>query len=399
MSLDGQVFFRFILIIWTAIHAYLFWRAATIPFIARHVRRGILAGVVAFLWIVFPASHSLEDPSLGAIASVLALIGANWLGVAFLLFVTMLAVDVVTAFGMLFPKTAPALRGWALLAGGILTVIALVQGSRAPAVRSYEVQIANLPPASNGTVVVVASDLHLGALTGERWVAARIEQIQAQRPDMVILAGDIVEGHGESERNFLPVLRRLSAPLGVWAVNGNHETHEPLDDSSQSRASLLQEAGIRVLRDQWAEVRPGLILAGVDDLTSRRRHGQDYTRTIDRALAGRPLGATILVSHTPWLGEMAANRNVALMLCGHTHGGQIWPFMYVVRLIYPLTAGRYDVQGMPVIVCRGTGTWGPRMRLWHRSEILRVVLRAPQTSAQTFNMPGRATSTMLWPNM
>ncbi len=393
------MFFRFILIIWTVMHAYLFWRAATVPFIARHVRRGILAGVIAFLWIIFPVSHSLEDSSLGAIAPVLALIGANWLGVAFLLVVTLLAVDVVTAFGLLLRKAAPTLRGWALLVGGLLAAIALVQGSRAPAVRSYEVQIANLPPESNGTVVVVASDLHLGALTGERWVSSRIEQIQAQRPDMVILAGDIVEGHGESEREFLPALRKLSAPLGVWAVNGNHEAHEPLDDPSQSRASLLQEAGIHVLRDQWTEVRPGLILAGVDDLTSRHRHGQEYTRTIDRALAGRPVGATILVSHTPWLAERAAIHSVGLMLCGHTHGGQIWPFLYVVRLIYPLTAGRYDVQGMPVIVCRGTGTWGPRMRLWRRSEILRVVLRARQTSAQTFNGPGRATSTMLWSSM
>lgn len=361
-------------------HAYIFWRAATVPFIGRHVRRGILAGVVVFLWAVFPVSHSLEDSGLGAVARGFALVGTDWLGVAFLLFVTMLAVDLVTAFGFLFRRTAPALRGWALLAGGVLAVIALVQGARAPAVRSYEIQIADLPPESNGTVVVVASDLHLGAQTDERWVAARMEQIKAERPDLVILAGDVVEGHGESERGFLPALRKLSAPLGVWAVNGNHESHAPTDDPSHGSGTLLQEAGIQVLRDQWAEVRPGLILAGLDDLTSRHRRGQQYAGSVDRALAGRPAGATILISHTPWLGESAASRNVGLMLCGHTHGGQIWPFFYVVRLIYPLTAGKYDVHGMPVIVCRGTGTWGPRMRLWYRSEILRVVLRPPHHS-------------------
>ena len=64
------------------------------------------------------------------------------------------------------------------------------------------------------------------------------------------------------------------------------------------------------------------------------------------------------------------------MLSGHTHAGQIWPFNYLVRLRYPLLAGRYDVEGMPVIVCRGTGTWGPPMRLWRRSEMLRITLRA-----------------------
>jgi predicted MPP superfamily phosphohydrolase len=63
------------------------------------------------------------------------------------------------------------------------------------------------------------------------------------------------------------------------------------------------------------------------------------------------------------------------MLCGHTHGGQIWPFGYLARITYPLLAGRYEVDGMPVIVTRGTGTWGPRMRLWHPGEILRITLR------------------------
>ena len=69
------------------------------------------------------------------------------------------------------------------------------------------------------------------------------------------------------------------------------------------------------------------------------------------------------------------------MLSGHTHNGQIWPFTYVVRMFYPLVAGRYDVAGMPVIVCRGTGTWGPRMRLWSRGEITRITLRAPKGRA------------------
>jgi predicted MPP superfamily phosphohydrolase len=68
------------------------------------------------------------------------------------------------------------------------------------------------------------------------------------------------------------------------------------------------------------------------------------------------------------------------MLCGHTHGGQIWPFGYLIRMIYPLLEGRYEVGGMPVIVCRGTGTWGPRMRLWRPSEIMRVALHGREKS-------------------
>ena len=88
---------------------------------------------------------------------------------------------------------------------------------------------------------------------------------------------------------------------------------------------------------------------------------------------------TIFVSHTPWQADRAARQGVGLMLSGHTHNGQIWPFTYIVGLRYPLLAGRYNVGGMPVIVCRGTGTWGPRMRLWSRGEILRIVLRVGST--------------------
>jgi predicted MPP superfamily phosphohydrolase len=114
-------------------------------------------------------------------------------------------------------------------------------------------------------------------------------------------------------------------------------------------------------------------MVGVDDLTAIHRSGQDGD-PISKALAGRPQGATILLSHTPWQADKAAKAGVSLMLSGHTHGGQIWPFDYLVKRVYPLLEGRYEVDGMTVIVCRGTGTWGPRMRLWRPSEILLTVV-------------------------
>ncbi|MGD8882151.1 MAG: metallophosphoesterase, partial [Desulfobacterales bacterium] len=143
---------------------------------------------------------------------------------------------------------------------------------------------------------------------------------------------------------------------------------------------LIDAAGFRLLRNRWVEVRPGFILAGVDDLTSKYRAGQggDF---ISSALADRPPGVTVLLSHTPWQADRAADAGASLMLSGHTHGGQIWPFGYLVRRVYPLLGGRYEVGGMSVIVCRGTGTWGPRMRLWRPGEILRVTLRSHRPPA------------------
>ena len=367
-----RVFLIVVLFVWTGMHIYVFWRASSVPVIARYIPRGVLWAVACILWMSYFAARILEHLGTGTLARSLEVVGANWIGVLFLLLVALLVVDIVTVFGFLFPRLASSLRGWALVAGGVLCVVAFVQGLRAPVVQNYEVHLAGLPASSDGTVLILASDFHLGTLLGKDWLAARIDQIQAQRPDIVVFGGDIVEGDDPSERELLPLLRRLSAPLGVWAVTGNHEFHA---GGLERGTSLLEDTGFHVLHDRWAEVKPGLVLAGVDDLTSRRRAGE-AGNFIGQALAGRPPGAaTVLVSHTPWELGIAARAGVGLVLASHTHEGQIWPFGYLVRLTYPFLAGRYEVDGMTVIICRGTGTWGPRMRLWRRGEIVRVTLR------------------------
>ncbi len=361
----------------TLMQAYVFWRAASVPAIARRVPRKVLLAVGLCLWGTFLASRFVGRSGGGVPEAALEFISMDWLGSLFLLFVCLLTVDVFTAFGYLFRRLVPSLRGWALLAGTLLTVLAMVQGLRPPVVDDHEVSLRELPPAKDGVVLVAVSDLHLGTLLGPDWLEARCDQIRELRPDMVLLLGDIVEGHGRPQADFLPALRGLAAPLGVWAVPGNHESHG--GDAPTSR--LLTEAGIQVLRNRWVEVAPGLVLAGVEDLTSRRRSGQGGD-PVGQALAGRPPGAAILLSHTPWEAERSAAAGAGLMLSGHTHGGQIWPLGYLIRLMYPLLAGRYEVGGMPVIVCRGTGTWGPRMRLWHPAEILRITLHSPDVPRQ-----------------
>jgi hypothetical protein len=138
---------------------------------------------------------------------------------------------------------------------------------------------------------------------------------------------------------------------------------------------MTEEAGVVWLRDHRIELRPGLVLAGVDDLTTRFYRGETVD-VLDTVLQGRPPGATILLSHSAWQAEQAADSGVGLMLSGHNHGGQIWPFGYLVQHFYPLLAGRYEVGRMSVIVSRGTGLWGPRMRLWLPGEIIVVTLRS-----------------------
>jgi hypothetical protein len=369
------VFFLVALTVWTAMNAYVLWRVLSLPVPVRLLPRAAVIGVAACLWASYLLARVLESAGMDGVARVLEWVGANWFGIVFLAFVCLLAVDIITGFGYWLSGMAPRLRVVAVMAACALAIFANVQGRRAPVVREYEVSLQGLPATLDGTTLAVVSDTHLGTMIGSQWLDRRVDQVQALKPDLIILAGDIVEGDTENDWQIAAGLRRLSAPLGVWGVTGNHEFYAGLDRSVR----MLNSAGVRVLRDESVEVTPGLVISGVDDLTARRRRGgtADY---LQRALAKRPAGATVFVSHSPLQPERAAQLGVGLMLSGHTHDGQIWPFMYFVRLTYPLIYGRYDINGMTAIVGRGTGTWGPRMRLWGRSEILKITLRSRATA-------------------
>jgi predicted MPP superfamily phosphohydrolase len=359
-----------LLTFYTFILVYLLWRAASVPLIARTLPRWALILIGLFLWILFYLGRFFGHGGEGKLAVVVEYLGMNGLGVVFLAFVIMLTADLVTGFGLLMPRRAPSIRGGALILSALLAVFALWQGHRAPAVVRYEVPLKGLPAELDGTVLVALSDMHLGKILGSRWLEARVRQIRALNPDIIALVGDIFEGHGGPPESSLAALRRLSPPLGVWFVSGNHEGH----GDGRANGEILDLAGFHRLDDLWVEVRPGLVLAGVSDLTARRRRNQGGD-PVGTALSGHPPGGTVLLSHSPLQADSAARAGAGLMISGHTHGGQIGPFNYLVQRRYPLLAGLYEVKGMPVIVTRGAGTWGPRMRLFRRSEILMITLR------------------------
>ena len=360
----------------TIMHVYVFWRAASVPFVDRHISKKVLIVAAMILWVLFYLGRVVGHGGTGNLAVVLEFMGMTWMAVLFLTFVPLVAIDLITLFGFLMPKKSPSLRGGALLAGVILSGIALFQGLRPPVIETYDVSLPDLPETLDGTVLVALSDMHLGSLLGEKWLAARIAQVNEQKPDIVVLLGDIFEGHGPPGDNLISIFKKLKAPMGVWAVPGNHEFH------GGGHMRLFDAANFKLLRNSWTIIEPGLILAGLDDLTAVHRRGLSGA-PVTEVLREHPAGAVILLSHTPWEAEKAAKAGVDLMLSGHTHGGQIWPFDYLVRRRYPLLEGRYEIDGMTVIVCRGTGTWGPRMRLWRASAILRVTLKKPLPAMDT----------------
>lgn len=352
----------------TLMHLYVFRRIARLPYVSRKIPLWVTVLVGLALWTLFFLGRVYGHNGQGRAAALLEMFGLNWLGILFIWFVPLLVVDVLTGFGLLFKRFAPKLRGWALAAGLLLSVFGLIEGHRPPVVETYQVELPGLSPELNGIRIAAVSDLHLGLQRGPGWLAARIKQIEAEKPDMFVLVGDIFEGHDRPSTELLKTLGGLKPPLGAFAVLGNHEFH-----GDRYAAEALAEAGFEVLRNKWVEISPGLILAGLDDLTSRRRAGSDADY-LEPALGGRPSGPTILLSHTPWEVERAAEFGVNLMLSGHTHAGQIWPFGVLISRLYPYWNGKYQIDGMTLLVGRGTGLWGPRVRLWHPGEIQLITL-------------------------
>ena len=258
------------------------------------------------------------------------------MGVLFLLLAALLVADLVTGFGWLLPSLSRPVRVAALALAGVLSVVAIVQAARGPIVREHAVKIRQLRPEHEGLRIVQLSDLHVGTILGRGWLEARLAQVAALRPDLIVVTGDLVEQDAALALPLAPMIARLTAPLGVWGVTGNHEFYAGFEKS----LAVFKASGIEVLRDSSREVAPGLVLAGVDDLTARRQFGLDG-RPVDRVLGARPPGTTIFLCHSPWEVERAAELGADLMLSGHTHAGQIWPFTYLVGLMYPRVAGRY----------------------------------------------------------
>jgi predicted MPP superfamily phosphohydrolase len=365
------LFLTIVLGVWALMHAYVFWRVAAVPWVTGHVTRRQLLIAAVVLWASYPLARMLNSCQYQVIGVPLEFLATTWIGFLFLALAALLVTDICTLGGLLLPRYGATLPGWAVMVAAILSLIALVQGLRPPVIRDYEIQLPGLPRERDGLTVVAISDMHLGTLLGERWMSRLIERVDELKPEVVFVVGDLVDGKVDQVQALAPVLRKLRAPLGVWCVTGNHEYYAGVERS----VALMESAGYNVLRDRWAELAPGLIVAGVDDLTARRQFGVK-DRPLDQALTNRPAGAVILLSHTPWDAERAAAAGVGLMLSGHTHNGQIWPFNYLVRLRYRFLSGQYQIRGMTLLVGRGSGTWGPRMRLWGPGEILRLKLRS-----------------------
>lgn len=217
--------------------------------------------------------------------------------------------------------------------------------------------------------VVVVSDLHLGALTLERRVAALVKLVRAQKPDLVLLAGDIVNDHPDAMEGHARMLRGMEPRLGMFGSFGNHERYE----GDEKSARVFRWAGARLLRGEAASL-PGIgvQVLGIDDPGRAADMGQALAQEIAEVAPLRdPALFAILMNHRPLLWREAVQPlGIELMVSGHTHRGQLFPFYYVVRATTEFMGGFYQERGMTLAVSGGAGFWGPPMRVLAPADIL-----------------------------
>jgi predicted MPP superfamily phosphohydrolase len=231
-------------------------------------------------------------------------------------------------------------------------------------VKELTVKLRGLPRELAGFKLVQISDVHVGPLLRKDWVARVVDEIRALAPDAVAITGDLVDGSVDELRDHVAPLKGIEAKHGVFFTTGNHEYYSGVEDWYAHLPTL----GVRPLRNERVEVAPGLDIAGIEDPTGRP--------DLERALQGRDESrALVLLAHQPRQFKEAARRGVPLTLSGHTHGGQIWPFSWIVALAQPYLAGLHLLGDSQLYVSRGTGFWGPPMRVFAPAEITLLTLQ------------------------
>lgn len=212
--------------------------------------------------------------------------------------------------------------------------------------------------------IVGISDLHIGYTISAKEVSKWVSLINAEKPDIVIIAGDIIDNHLRPiiEDSVSDVLNRINAPMGVYACTGNHDLMFAINEDE----SFYKNSGITLLRDSFININ-GITIIGRDDYTNLRREKLDeITQGVDKT------SFTILMDHQPTKLNDAVNSGIDFQLSGHTHRGQVFPISLITDAIFELSHGYMKKENTHFYTSSGIGIWGGKFRIGTRSEYLVV---------------------------
>jgi len=363
----------------TAAHVYLWRRYIQAPSWPRPLRRALVV-LLLVLGTSIPFGFAVARALPRSSGGVLAYVAFGWLGVLFFLAVASGVAELVRGLRWLKARVRDEPedperrllfeRSLSLAVGastGLGSSWALASGMREAGLKELEVHLERLPKHLDGLNLVQISDVHIGPTLGVDFMKEVAETVRAARPEMLFVTGDLVDGSVAQLEAHVAPLGGLRPRHGAYFVTGNHEFYSGAEPWCRHLSSL----GLRVLRNEWVRPLPGLQLVGIDDEDHQRGAGARLAPQLD------PDQETLLLAHRPQSIPEAEVLGAGLQISGHTHGGQIYPMTELVRLTTPYVAGLYRHDDRTQIyVSRGTGYWGPPMRLAAPAEITRIVLRS-----------------------
>ncbi len=262
---------------------------------------------------------------------------------------------------------------WTFAIAFFLSIFALHEGTKIPRIHTTTITTTKVEQPLN---IVVLSDLHLHRTLFPQKVQGIVDKTNALQPDIILLPGDTIDDYPERIQPLLTILSGLKATYGVFATHGNHEFYVNQNKSKEA----LENIGATFLSNNGMPIADNLFVGGIPDHQTVRRFGGKAD--IPAALTGStPDMYRILLSHQPKIAPEAAAAGVDLQVSGHTHGGQIFPFHFITKLVNHYLHGAYRVGDMTLSVSTGSGQWGPQMRLFAPSEIVQIRLQ-PNNMAQ-----------------
>lgn len=374
------IFFSIVLLIYGSVNYYLFARGLQAFSLSQPMRRWY----IAIFWTIasmFIVGNVLERTATSAFSEWIYRIGAFWMAYMLYLLIALVMIDLFRMFNYFFhflPQfTQPMKFKLGLMVYAIATLV--VVGGHINAlwtnVREIPLTIHKKVTGSTEVKILMASDIHLGALIGERREKHLIDIIRQQKPDLVLLCGDLVDGE------IAPVLRKnlgrhiqdIKTPLGVYAITGNHEYIGGI----RNTLPYLESINIRMLIDETVTLSNGIQLVGRNDRSASR--GPNTLKSLTQLLAQvDTLKPVIVMNHQPFNLQEAADAKVDLHLSGHTHHGQLWPFNYMTKAIYELSWGLLKKGTTNFYISSGYGSWGPTVRTGNRPEVVIFKLKFDQ---------------------
>lgn len=340
----------------------------------------ILFYLVAFLYII---SRFLKDYVPLTIAKLTTSVGAYYLAVMFYLVIIFVMVDMVLlTFKLLGYVKGPILDTYThlkligIISLGILFVL-LIYGSivaRNPKITNYDITLPKMDGKFDELTAVLISDIHLGKIIDNSRLNKLVEMVREIEPDIIFIAGDIVDEDIRpfTKEKMYETFGKLKPKLGIYACLGNHDY---IGGHVNDIVKYLEGAGIHVLVDEYMLVADSFYIAGRNDPTGARiskktrKKLNKWLVDLDEKLP------VILLDHQPKEIAEAVSIGVDLLLCGHTHLGQMFPNMFITSVMYDNDYGYSKVRNTHVIVSSGYGTWGPPIRVGTRGEVVTINIK------------------------